>query len=67
MCRTSVSLEGGDQAAAVLLQLQDGHLTRLVSDEGVPGLHVKPGIRLRLKKTCKSAVGGLADAATDNS
>lgn len=56
--RTSVSLEGGDQTAAVLLQLQDGHLTRLVSDEGVPGLHVKPGVRLWLKKKGKSVVKG---------
>lgn len=39
---TSVSLEGGDQAAVVLLQLQDGHLTRLVPYEGVSGLHIKP-------------------------
>lgn len=45
-----MSLEGGDQAAAVLLQLQDGHLTRLVPYEGVSGLHIKPGIRLRSKK-----------------
>lgn len=47
---TSVSLEGGDEIAAVLLQFEDGHLTRLVSDESVPGLHIKPGIRLLLKK-----------------
>lgn len=46
----SVSLERGDQAAAVLLKLQDGHLTRLVPYEGVSGLHIKPGIRLRLRK-----------------
>lgn len=39
---TSVSLEGGDQAAVVLLQLQDGHLTRLVPYKGVSGLHIKP-------------------------
>lgn len=47
---TSVSLERGDQAAAVLLKLQDGHLTRLVPYEGVSGLHIKPGIRLWLRK-----------------
>ena len=47
---TSVSLKGGDQAAAVLLQLQDGHLTRLVPYEGVSGLHIKPRITLRSKK-----------------
>lgn len=46
---TSVSLEGGDQIAAVLLQLEDGHLAGLVAHEGVPGLHIKPGIRLMLK------------------
>lgn len=48
--RTGVSLECGDQAAAVLLQLQDGHLPRLVPYEGVSGLHVEPGIRLRSRK-----------------
>lgn len=47
---TCVSLECGDQAAAVLLQLQDGHLTGLVPNEGVSGLHIKSGIRLRSKK-----------------
>lgn len=45
-----MSLERGDQAAAVLLQLQDSHLARLVPYEGVSGLHIKPGIRLRSKK-----------------
>lgn len=47
---TSVSLEGGDQAAAVLLQLEDGHLTGLVPYKGVSGLHIKPGLRLRSKR-----------------
>lgn len=47
---TSVSLESGDQAAAVLLQLQDGHLARLVPYEGVSGLYIKPGIRLGSRK-----------------
>lgn len=46
---TSVSLEGGDQAAVVLLQLQDGHLTRLVPYEGVSGLHVKSGDYVKVK------------------
>lgn len=44
---TCVSFEGGNQAAAVLLQLQDGHLTRLVPYKGVPGLYIEPGQRLR--------------------
>lgn len=47
---TCVSFEGGDQAAAVLLQLQDGHLTRLVSYKGMSGLHIEPGLRLRSRK-----------------
>lgn len=40
---TCVSFEGGNQAAAVLLQLQDGHLSRLVSHKRMTGLHIKPG------------------------
>lgn len=47
---TSVSLESGDQAAAVLLQLQDSHLAGLVPYEGVSSLYIKPGIRLRSRK-----------------
>lgn len=38
---TCVSLEGGNQVAAVLLQLQDSHLTRLVSYKGMPGLYIE--------------------------
>lgn len=49
-----MSFEGGDQAAAVLLQLQDGHLTRLVPHKGVSGLHIEPRLtfRSRKKKLC---------------
>jgi len=50
-----VSFEGGNQAAAVLLQLQDGHLTRLVPYKGVPGLHIKPDLGLRSKKKLSPA------------
>ena len=40
---TCVSFEGGDQTTAVQLQLEDGHLTRVVAHKGVPRLHVEPG------------------------
>lgn len=48
---TSVSLECGDETANVLLQLQNSHLTRLVSYESMSGLHVKSGRRIKSKKT----------------
>lgn len=38
---TGVALEGGHQAATVLLQLQDGHLTRLIADKGVSSLDIE--------------------------
>lgn len=46
-----MSLECGDESATVLLQLQDRHLTGLVSYESVSGLHVKSGRRMKSKKT----------------
>lgn len=48
---TCVSLECGDETAKVLLQLQNGHLTRLVSYKSVSGLHVESGRRVKSKKT----------------
>lgn len=59
---TSVSLKGGDQAAAVLLQLQDGHLTRLVPYKRMSGLHVESGFVLRPKKGPSPAADAAAAA-----
>lgn len=48
---TRVSLECGDETAKVLLQLQNRHLTRLVSYKSMSGLHVESGRRVKSKKT----------------